>query len=125
MPTFRNVTLNCINEFGGLERSREYEDKFVILHDMTMSSLKRIIPLETGMSIYFMVADSYVLDIRRAYDQTNDSEVQDFIQNLALFFATFLGKHVRVYICMFAFLTSRCLSNEAIERIFSTLTVIF
>ena len=72
-----------------------------------------------------MVADSYVLDIRQAYDQTNDSEVQDFIQNLALFFATFLGKHVKVYIFMFAFLFIRCLNNEAIERIFLTLTVIF
>ena len=102
VPTFRNVTLKCINEIGGLELSREYDDKFVILHDMTMSSLRRIIPLETGMSMCFMVANRYVLDIRQAYDQTNDSEVQDFIQNLALFFATFLGKHVRVYIFMFA-----------------------
>jgi hypothetical protein len=40
--------LKCINEIGGLELSREYDDKFVILHDMTMASLRRIIPLETG-----------------------------------------------------------------------------
>jgi hypothetical protein len=40
--------LKCINEIGGLELSREYDDKFVILHDMTMSSLKRIIPIDTG-----------------------------------------------------------------------------
>lgn len=48
VPIFRNVTLKCINEIGGLELSREYDDKFVILHDMTMASLRRIIPLETG-----------------------------------------------------------------------------
>ena len=48
VPIFRNVTLKCINEIGGLELSREYDDKFVILHDMSMSSLRRIIPLETG-----------------------------------------------------------------------------
>jgi len=48
VPMFRNVTLKCINEIGGLELSREYDDKFVILHDMTMASLRRIIPLETG-----------------------------------------------------------------------------
>lgn len=77
--------------------SREYDDKFVILHDMTMSSLKRIIPLETGRSPS-RVNQTYSADIRQAYDQTNDSEVQDFIQNLALFFSTFLGKHVKVSI---------------------------
>jgi hypothetical protein len=44
-----------------------------------------------------MFASINPLDIRQAYDQTNDSEVQDFIQNLALFFSTFLGKHVRVF----------------------------
>ena len=49
VPVFRNVTLKCINEIGALELSREYDDKFVILHDMTMSSLRRIIPLETGV----------------------------------------------------------------------------
>ena len=96
MPIFRNVTLKCVNEIGGLELSREYDDKFVILHDMTMSSLRRIIPLETGISSIFYSGSQFFLDIRQAYDQTNDSEVQDFIQNLALFFATFLGKHVRV-----------------------------
>jgi len=46
---FRNVTLKCLNEIGGLELSREYDDKFVVLHDMTMASLRRIIPLETGI----------------------------------------------------------------------------
>jgi exportin-1 len=93
---FRNVTLKCINEIGGLELSREYDDKFVILHDMTMSSLKRIIPLDTGKYPTFANHQAYFVDIRQAYDQTNDSEVQDFIQNLALFFSTFLGKHVKV-----------------------------
>jgi exportin-1 len=46
---FRNVTLKCINEIGALELSREYDDKFVILHNMTMNSLRSIIPLETGI----------------------------------------------------------------------------
>ena len=90
--------MKCINEIGGLELSREYDDKFVILHDMTMSSLKRIIPLETCITLSRMNW-TYSADIRQAYDQTNDSEVQDFIQNLALFFSTFLGKHVKVPIC--------------------------
>ena len=76
--------------------SREYDDKFVILHDMTMSSLKRIIPLETGNSLKTCAMKLNFADIKQAYDQTNDSEVQDFIQNLALFFSTFLGKHVKV-----------------------------
>ena len=90
--------MKCINEIGSLELSHEYDDKFVILHDMTMASLRRIIPLETGKLI--PERDDIVLtqriDIRAAYDQTNDSEVQEFIQNLALFFSTFLGKHVKV-----------------------------
>jgi exportin-1 len=88
--------LKCINEIGGLELSREYDDKFVILHDMTMASLRRIIPLETGNACLLPTNAYSPLDIRQAYDQTNDTEVQDFIQNLALFFSTFLGKHVRV-----------------------------
>jgi exportin-1 len=59
---FRNVTLKCINEIGGLELSREYDDKFVILHDMAMSSLRRIIPLETGMSLALSYPDINLYD---------------------------------------------------------------
>ena len=86
-----------MNEIGGLELSREYDDKFVVLHDLTMASLRRIIPLETG-KLNIGCDQLTFLDIRQAYDQTNDSQVQDFIQNLAVFFSTFLGKHVRVLI---------------------------
>ena len=65
------------------------------------------------------------LDIRQAYDQTNDTEVQDFIQNLALFFSTFLGKHVRVIDRDHAMSDLRCSNKEGIERMFSTRTDTF
>ncbi|CCJ30919.1 unnamed protein product [Pneumocystis jirovecii] len=76
---FRNVTLKCLTEIAGLSVMSQYDEKFVNLLNLTMSSVNNIIPLNT--------------DFRAAYD-TSSSQEQDFIQNLALFLSTFLGAHL-------------------------------
>lgn len=78
---FRNVTLKCLTEIAGLSVISQYDEKFVNLLNLTMSSINNIIPLST--------------DFRAAYDSSSSQE-QDFIQNLALFLSTFLGTHVKL-----------------------------
>ncbi|KAG4303446.1 hypothetical protein PCK1_000410 [Pneumocystis canis] len=78
---FRNVTLKCLTEIAGLSVMSQYDDKFVNLLNLTMSSVNNIIPLNT--------------DFRAVYDSSSSQE-QDFIQNLALFLSAFLGTHVKL-----------------------------
>ena len=83
VPTFRNVTLKCLTEISALTIGSEYDGKFVALFQSVMESL--------GMMIQY----SKELDLAKAYANSSDEE-QRLIQNLALFFATCLGNHLRV-----------------------------
>ncbi|KAA8593140.1 hypothetical protein FQN60_018595 [Etheostoma spectabile] len=77
VPMFRNVTLKCLTEIGGVSVN-QYEEQFVNLFTLTMCQLKQMLPLNTN--------------IRVAYANGKDDE-QNFIQNLSLFLCTFLKEH--------------------------------
>lgn len=51
-PEFRNVTLKCLSEIGGLNIGPEYNDKFVTLFNVVMTSINRMVPPNTGELIY-------------------------------------------------------------------------
>ena len=81
VPEFRNVTLKCFTEIGGLDVTTAYDDKFVTLFTLVMDSVGKMIPMN--------------VDIKDAYEHSGTKE-QDFIQNLALFITTFLQTHLRL-----------------------------
>jgi exportin-1 len=45
VPQFRNVTLRCLTEIGSLTVAAEYNDKFVILFNIVMTSVAKTIPI--------------------------------------------------------------------------------
>jgi len=81
-PEFRNVTMKCLTEIGGLQvKQFEYDDKLVHMFTTVMTSVSNIIPLSTDLrSIYY----------------TSNSRDQEFIQNLALFLCNYFTVHVQV-----------------------------
>ncbi|GAV00127.1 hypothetical protein RvY_11018 [Ramazzottius varieornatus] len=83
VPMFRNVTLKCLTEVSGISTAQypQYEKAFKDLFSQTMEQLKQILPLDT--------------DIRGAYAKGTDDE-QKFIQNLAMFLASYLKEHVQL-----------------------------
>lgn len=48
VPEFRNVTLKCLSEIGGLTIGAEYNPKFIILFNMVMTSINKMVPPSTG-----------------------------------------------------------------------------
>ncbi|PWN46897.1 putative CRM1-nuclear export factor, exportin [Violaceomyces palustris] len=81
VPDFRNVTLKCLSEIAYLEVGHEYDEKFVALFNMVMTSVNRMIPPSTN--------------IASAYETSSDAE-QELILNLALFLCNFLTKHLNL-----------------------------
>ena len=77
IPNFRNVTLKCLTEIAGITNDT-YNEQFLLLFTLVTSQLKLMLPLSTN--------------IREAYQAGRDDE-QNFIQNLALFFSSFLREH--------------------------------
>ncbi|XP_065056951.1 exportin-1-like [Rhopilema esculentum] len=77
VPMFRNVTLKCLTEIGGISNI-QYDEQFVLLYSLTMAQLKQMLPLDTNL--------------KQAYVNGTDDE-QKFIQNLAMFLSTFLKEH--------------------------------
>ena len=53
VPEFRNVTLKCLSEIGGLQIGPEYNQKFIILFNMVMTSVNKMIPPSTGACYSF------------------------------------------------------------------------
>ncbi|CAH8457797.1 unnamed protein product [Schistosoma rodhaini] len=77
VPLFRNVTLKCLAEIAGVLVD-EYETQLVELFVSTTDKLKEMLPLETRL--------------KEAYERGSNDE-QSFIQNLAIFYTTFLKGH--------------------------------
>jgi exportin-1 len=48
VPAFKNITLKCLTEIGGLQCGIEYNEKFVIMFNMVMGGINNILPLQTG-----------------------------------------------------------------------------
>ena len=77
IPQFRNVTLKCLTEIASIKNDT-YNEQFLLLFTLVTSQLKLLLPLSTN--------------IREAYHSGRTDE-QHFIQNLALFFSSFLREH--------------------------------
>lgn len=81
-PQFRNVTLKCLTEIGGLQVGQfQYDEKLVQMFTNVMTTVSTIIPIST--------------DLRKIY-QTSNTKDQEFIQNLALFLCNFFTPHLKV-----------------------------
>ncbi|WEW55626.1 Karyopherin transporter [Emydomyces testavorans] len=76
VPDFRNVTLKCLTEIGGLQIGPQfaYDEKLVQMFTDTLTTVSKIIPLS--------------LDLRQTY-ATSNSRDQEFVLNLALFLTNF------------------------------------
>ncbi|KAI9352486.1 CRM1 C terminal-domain-containing protein [Zopfochytrium polystomum] len=77
---YRNVTLQCLTEIGALQVGPEYDAKFVVLFNATMSCVGGILPVQS--------------DFASLYD--SDSAAETFIRNLAQFLTGFLGSHLKI-----------------------------
>ncbi|RHZ71101.1 hypothetical protein Glove_262g9 [Diversispora epigaea] len=81
-PEYRNVTLKCLTEIGALSVSHEYDEKFIALFNMVVSSLTTMIPLSANIATIY---------------NNSSNEDQELIQNLALFLTSFLSAHLKVH----------------------------
>ena len=83
MPEFRNVTLKCLTEIGGLQTGQQnvYDEKLVQMFTEVLTTISKIIPL--------------TLDLKSTYASSNSKD-QEFIQNLALFLCNFFSVHLTV-----------------------------
>ncbi|QSZ32979.1 hypothetical protein DSL72_002563 [Monilinia vaccinii-corymbosi] len=81
MPEFRNVTLKCLTEIGGLQTGagNNYDEKLVQMFTEVLTTISKIIPL--------------TLDLKTTYNSSNSKD-QEFIQNLALFLCNFFSSHL-------------------------------
>ncbi|KAI6250221.1 Exportin-1 [Erysiphe necator] len=81
MPEFRNVTLKCLTEIGGLETgpNSTYDEKLISMFTEVLTTIANIIPL--------------TLDLKATYNTSNARD-QEFIQNLALFITNFFSAHL-------------------------------
>ncbi|KAI6884857.1 Exportin-1 [Hortaea werneckii] len=80
-PEFRNITLKCLTEIGGLQTEHNFNDKLVLMFTETLTTISKIIPLS--------------LDLKTTYASSNSRD-QDFVQNLALFLCTFFSNHLNI-----------------------------
>ncbi|OIW27508.1 hypothetical protein CONLIGDRAFT_645770 [Coniochaeta ligniaria NRRL 30616] len=86
VPEFRNVTLQCLTEIGGLQTSGpgqpgSYDEQLVKMFTEVLTTISNFIPLS--------------LDLKATYPQSNTRD-QEFIQNLALFLCNFFGMHLNL-----------------------------
>ncbi|KAJ8653051.1 hypothetical protein O0I10_011271 [Lichtheimia ornata] len=78
---FRNVTLKCLTEIGGLSVDTQYHEKLAFLFTSVMSAVNVMIPPNT--------------DVANVYENSSDDD-QEFVQNLALFLTSFLAAHLKI-----------------------------
>ncbi|XP_017241858.1 protein EXPORTIN 1A isoform X1 [Daucus carota subsp. sativus] len=81
LPSYRNLTLQCLTEVAALNFGDFYNLQYVKMYSIFILQLKGILPISAN--------------IPEAYAQ-GSSEEQAFIQNLALFFTSFYKFHIRI-----------------------------
>lgn len=86
VPEFRNVTLQCLTEIGGLQtggpgQPNSYDEQLVKMFTEVLTTIADIIPVS--------------LDLKATYPSSNSKD-QEFVQNLALFLCNFFGMHLNV-----------------------------
>ena len=82
-PEFRNISLKCLTEIGGLQMGPQYtyDEKLVQMFTEVLTTVSKIIPLS--------------LDLKESYVKSNSKD-QEFVQNLALFLCNFFSVHLNV-----------------------------
>ncbi|KAI3750946.1 hypothetical protein L2E82_21881 [Cichorium intybus] len=81
VPSYRNLTLQCLTEVAALNFGDFYNVQYVNMYNIFMVQLQTVLPTSTN------IPDAYA---------HGSSEEQAFIQNLALFFTSFYKFHIRV-----------------------------
>ncbi|PKI39484.1 hypothetical protein CRG98_040160 [Punica granatum] len=81
VPSYRNLTLQCLTEVASLNFGDFYNAQYVNIYNIFMAQLQAILPPATN------IPEAYA---------NGSSEEQAFIQNLALFFTSFYKNHIRV-----------------------------
>lgn len=81
MPSYRNLTLQCLTEVAALNFGEYYNKQYVTMYTVFMVQLQTILPSSAK------IPEAYA---------AGTSEDQAFIQNLALFFTSFYKSHIRV-----------------------------
>ncbi|CAL5367912.1 unnamed protein product [Camellia sinensis] len=81
VPSYRNLTLQCLTEVAALNFGDFYNMQYVKMYNIFMVQLQAILPPNTN------IPDAYA---------QGSSDEQAFIQNLALFFTSFYKSHIRV-----------------------------
>lgn len=82
-PDFRNITLKCLTEIGGLQigSATSYDETLVRMFTEVLTTISEIVPIN--------------LDLKTTYSSSNSRD-QEFIQNLALFLTNFFSVHLLV-----------------------------
>lgn len=80
---FRNLTLKCLTEIGGLQIGApyNYDERLVHMFTETLNLVSKVIPLS--------------LDLKETYAQSNGRD-QEYVANLALFLSSFFSAHLDV-----------------------------
>ena len=83
LPEFRNISLKCLTEIGGLQIGQQYsyDEKLIQLFTEVLTTVSKFIPLSVSLK------DTYA---------KSNSRDQEFIQNLALFLCNFFSIHLNV-----------------------------
>ena len=82
-PEFRNISLKCLTEIGGLQIGQQYvyDEKLISMFTEVLTTVSKIIPL--------------TIDLRSSYTKSSSRD-QEFVQNLALFLCQFFSIHLNV-----------------------------
>ena len=82
-PEFRNITLKCLTEIGGVQIGPQYpyDEKLVQMFTEVIAAVAEIIPLSVNLKL--------------TYPKSNARD-QEFVQNLALFLCNFFTVHLNV-----------------------------
>lgn len=83
VPEFRNVTLKCLTEIGGLQIGSpyNYDERLVFMFTETLNIVSKTIPLS--------------MDLKQIFAKSNSRD-QEFVLNLALFLSSFFSAHLDV-----------------------------
>ncbi|KAI4284321.1 MAG: hypothetical protein L6R38_001525 [Xanthoria sp. 2 TBL-2021] len=83
VPEFRNISLKCLTEIGGLQIGQQYsyDEKLIQLFTEVLTSVAKTIPLAVSLK------DTYA---------KSNSRDQEFVQNLALFLCNFFSMHLNI-----------------------------
>ncbi|MCJ1422240.1 Karyopherin transporter [Sticta canariensis] len=79
---FRNISLKCLTEIGGLQLGTyTYDEKLVQMFTEVLTTVSKIIPLS--------------VNLKESYLKSNSRD-QEFVQNLALFLCNFFSIHLNI-----------------------------